>query len=80
VGDDDLVPQGIEGIVPMSGPVKKIMTQFCGGLRSTLGYCGARTIAALKKEATMYRVSSAGVREAHPHDVKIIKEAPNYRS
>ena len=80
VGDDDLVPQGIEGIVPLSGPVKKIMTQFCGGLRSTLGYCGTRTIDALKRDATMYRVSSAGVREAHPHDVKIIKEAPNYRS
>jgi len=80
VGDDDLVPQGIEGIVPLSGPVKKTMTQFCGGLRSTLGYCGARTIEELKRDATMYRVSSAGVREAHPHDVKIIKEAPNYRS
>lgn len=80
VSDEELVPQGIEGIVPLSGTVKKIMTQFCGGLRSTLGYCGARSVAELKKEATLYRVSSAGVREAHPHDVKIIKEAPNYRS
>jgi IMP dehydrogenase len=80
VKDDELVPQGIEGIVPLSGSVKKIMTQFCGGLRSTLGYCGARTIAEMKKDAALYRVSSAGVREAHPHDVKIIKEAPNYRS
>jgi IMP dehydrogenase len=80
VQEDDLVPQGIEGIVPLAGSVKKIMTQFCGGLRSTLGYCGTRTIAALKKDASMYRVSNAGVREAHPHDVKIIKEAPNYRS
>ncbi|MCL1920857.1 MAG: IMP dehydrogenase [Kiritimatiellaeota bacterium] len=80
VGDDELVPQGIEGIVPLAGSVKKIMTQFCGGLRSTLGYCGARTIAELKRDASMYRVSNAGVREAHPHDVKIIKEAPNYRS
>jgi IMP dehydrogenase len=80
VKDDELVPQGIEGIVPLSGSVKKIMTQFCGGLRSTLGYCGARTIAEMKKDSALYRVSSAGVREAHPHDVKIIKEAPNYRS
>jgi IMP dehydrogenase len=80
VKDDELVPQGIEGIVPLSGSVKKIMTQFCGGLRSTLGYCGARTIAEMKTDAALYRVSSAGVREAHPHDVKIIKEAPNYRS
>jgi IMP dehydrogenase len=80
VKDDELVPQGIEGIVPLSGSVKKIMTQFCGGLRSTLGYCGARTIVEMKKSAALCRVSSAGVREAHPHDVKIIKEAPNYRS
>jgi IMP dehydrogenase len=56
------------------------MTQFCGGLRSTLGYCGARTIAELKRDGLFYRVTNAGVREAHPHDVKIIKEAPNYRS
>ena len=80
VKDDELVPQGIEGIVPLAGSVKKIMTQFCGGLRSTLGYCGARTIAELKRDGLFYRVTNAGVREAHPHDVKIIKEAPNYRS
>jgi IMP dehydrogenase len=80
VTDDELVPQGIEGIVPLSGSVKKIMTQFCGGLRSTLGYSGSKTIAEMKRDAALYRVSSAGVREAHPHDVKIIKEAPNYRS
>ncbi|MDD4622405.1 MAG: IMP dehydrogenase [Kiritimatiellae bacterium] len=78
--DDELVPQGIEGIVPLAGSVKKIMTQFCGGLRSALGYNGARTIEELKREGYFYRVSNAGVREAHPHDVKIIKEAPNYRS
>lgn len=77
---DELVPQGIEGIVPHVGNVKKVMTQFCGGLRSTLGYCGTRTLPELQKNGKMYRVSSAGVREAHPHDVKIIKEAPNYRS
>ena len=80
VKEDDLVPQGIEGIVPLAGSVKKIMTQFCGGLRSSLGYCGARTVAELKSGGLFYRVTSAGVREAHPHDVKIIKEAPNYRS
>ena len=80
VKEDDLVPQGIEGIVPLAGSVKKMMTQFCGGLRSTLGYCGSRTISELKRDGILYRVSNAGVREAHPHDVKIIKEAPNYRS
>jgi len=80
VRDEDLVPQGIEGIVPLVGSVKKIMTQYCGGLRSSLGYCGSRTIADLQRTGRIYRVSTAGVREAHPHDIKIIKEAPNYRS
>jgi IMP dehydrogenase len=80
VRDDDLVPQGIEGIVPLVGSVKKIMTQYCGGLRSALGYCGARTIADLQRQGQMFRVTAAGMREAHPHDIKIIKEAPNYRS
>lgn len=80
VKDDELVPQGIEGIVPLVGSVKKIMTQYCGGLRSSLGYCGSRTVAELQRTGRMYRVTTAGVREAHPHDIKIIKEAPNYRS
>jgi IMP dehydrogenase len=80
VKEDELVPQGIEGIVPHVGSVKKVMTQFCGGLRSSLGYNGTRTVADLQRRGRMYRVTSAGVREAHPHDVKIIKEAPNYRS
>jgi IMP dehydrogenase len=77
---DDLVPQGIEGIVPLAGSVRKLMTQFIGGLRSALGYCGCRTIADLQRRGRFCRVTGAGVREAHPHDVKIIKEAPNYRS
>jgi len=77
---DELVPQGIEGIVPFAGSVRKVMTQFCGGLRSALGYCGARSIETLQRTARMVRVSSAGIREAHPHDVKIMREAPNYRS
>jgi len=80
VSDDDLTPQGIEGIVPYTGTVKKVMTQFSGGLKSSLGYCGSKTIAELKQNGILCRVSNAGIREAHPHDVKIIKEAPNYRS
>ena len=79
-GDDDLVPQGIEGLVPHAGSVKKVMTQFSGGLQSALGYCGAQTIGELQRTARFYRVTAAGVREAHPHDIKIIREAPNYRS
>lgn len=78
--EDSLVPQGIEGMVPYSGRVKSIMTQFCGGLRASLGYCGARTIAELKEKGKFYRVTAAGLREARPHDITITKEAPNYRT
>ena len=78
--EENLVPQGIEGMVPYSGHVSAIMTQFCGGLRASLGYCGARTIAELKKKGRFYRVTAAGLREARPHDITITKEAPNYRT
>jgi IMP dehydrogenase len=77
--DDDLVPQGIEGMVPFSGTVSKVMKQYCGGLQASLGYCGARNIAALKAKGQFVRVSAAGATEAHAHDIKITKEAPNYR-
>ncbi len=78
--EDELVPQGIEGIVPYAGSVRKVMIQYCGGLRASMGYCGCRTIAELQQRGRFVRISSAGVTEAHPHDVKIMKEAPNYRS
>ena len=78
--EEDLVPQGIEGMVPYSGHVKGIMTQFCGGLRASLGYCGSRTIAELHEKARFYRVTTAGLREARPHDIMITKEAPNSRA
>ncbi len=77
---DELVPQGIEGIVPYAGMVEKVMTQFCGGLRSSMGYCGCKSIEALQAGGEFVRVSMAGLSESHPHDVKIMKEAPNYRS
>ena len=78
--EDDLVPQGIEGMVPYSGHVKSIMTQFCGGLRASLGYCGTRSIGELQQRGKFYRVTAAGLREARPHDITITKEAPNYRT
>ena len=78
--EDDLVPQGIEGMVPYSGHVSSIMTQFCGGLRASLGYCGTKTIAELQARGQFYRVTAAGQREARPHDITITKEAPNYRT
>jgi IMP dehydrogenase len=78
--EEELVPQGIEGIVPYAGTVKKVMIQFCGGLRSAMGFCGCPTIPELQQRGRYVRVTQAGVVEAHPHDVKIIKEAPNYRT
>lgn len=80
VDASELVPQGIEGIVPYAGTVKSVMTQFTGGLRSALGYCGCRDVPALQQTARFTRVSAASIREAHPHDVKIMKDAPNYRT
>ena len=77
--EDDLVPQGIEGMVPFSGTVSKVMKQYCGGLQASLGYCGCRTIKALQEKGQYVRVSAAGAVEAHAHDIKITKEAPNYR-
>ncbi len=77
--DDDLVPQGIEGMVPFAGTVNKVMKQYCGGLQASLGYCGTRNIAGLKRHGRFVRVSGAGAIEAHAHDIKITKEAPNYR-
>lgn len=78
--EEDLVPQGIEGMVPYAGKVKKVLTQYSGGLQASLGYCGAHNLNELHASGKFVRVSSAGVNEAHPHDIKITKEAPNYRS
>lgn len=74
-----LVPEGIEGKVPYSGPVSDTIYQMIGGLRSAMGYVGCKTIAELKEKARFIKVSSAGLRESHPHDVIITKESPNYR-
>ena len=78
--EDDLVPQGIEGMVPFAGTVSKVMKQYCGGLQASLGYCGTKNIADLKARGQFVRVSGAGAVEAHAHDIKITKEAPNYRT
>lgn len=76
--DKKLVPQGIEGLVPFRGPVSDVIHQFVGGLKYSLGYCGAKSIAEFQKTAKMIRVTSAGLREAHPHDITMLKDAPNY--
>jgi IMP dehydrogenase len=73
-----LVPEGIEGRVPYKGSLAETVFQMVGGLRAAMGYCGCRTIAELKKKARFVRISDAGLRESHPHDINITKEAPNY--
>lgn len=73
-----LVPEGIEGRVPYKGPLADTVHQLLGGLRSGMGYCGASTIDELRKDAQFVRITNAGLRESHPHQVQITKEAPNY--
>ena len=75
----NLVPQGIEGMVPFAGTVKQVMTQYIGGLQASLGYCGTASIQELRTRGQFTRVSNAGSLEGHAHDVKVTKEAPNYR-
>jgi IMP dehydrogenase len=74
-----LVAEGIEGMVPHKGPLATVVHQMVGGLKAALGYTGARTIAEFQQKAVLCRMTSAGLRESHPHDVTITKEAPNYR-
>ena len=78
LGAKKLVPEGIEGRVPYKGPVGDVLFQMIGGLRSGMGYVGCENIAALRTRPTFVRITSAGLRESHPHDVTITREAPNY--
>ncbi|HUF48208.1 MAG TPA: IMP dehydrogenase [Vicinamibacterales bacterium] len=78
-GNEKLVPEGIEGRVAHKGSVAAMIHQLVGGLRAGMGYCGATDIPALQRDARLIRVTSAGIREGHVHDVVITKEAPNYR-
>ena len=77
---DKLVPEGIEGRVPYQGSVLAIIYQLVGGIRASMGYCGAATIDDMRTKAEFVEITSAGVRESHVHDVQITKEAPNYRA
>ncbi|AVX20572.1 MULTISPECIES: IMP dehydrogenase [Carboxydocella] len=76
--EQKLVPEGIEGRVPYKGPLAETVYQLIGGLRAGMGYCGVRNIQELKTKTKFIRITSAGLRESHPHDVIITKEAPNY--
>ena len=77
---EKLVPEGIEGRVPYKGPAINIIHQLMGGIRSSMGYTGNETLAQMRENCTFVRITNAGVRESHVHDVTITKEAPNYRS
>jgi IMP dehydrogenase len=74
-----LVPEGIEGRIPYRGTLSDTIYQLLGGIRSAMGYCGARTIAELHQRADFVQITSAGLRESHVHDVYITREAPNYK-
>ncbi len=77
-GSKKLVPEGVEGRVPYKGPVSDTIFQLCGGIRSGMGYVGCETIPELHEKAKFVRITGAGLKESHPHDIYITKEAPNY--
>ena len=79
LSEDKLVPEGVEGQVPYKGAAATVLHQLTGGLRAAMGYVGAKTLAELHAKAEFVRISGAGLRESHVHDVSITKEAPNYR-
>jgi IMP dehydrogenase len=79
LSDDKLVPEGIEGQVPYRGPLAGVAHQLVGGLRASMGYAGAQTVAELQERGQLTRITSAGLVESHPHDIQMTVEAPNYR-
>ena len=74
-----LVPEGIEGMVPYKGAVKETIHQLIGGVRSSMGYCGASSILEFHKKAKFIKITGAAMKESHPHDIHITKESPNYQ-
>jgi IMP dehydrogenase len=80
IDTDKLVPEGIEGRVAYKGPVANVIYQLVGGLRMAMGYCGASSVPELQERARFVRITGAGLRESHPHDITMTKEAPNYGS
>jgi IMP dehydrogenase len=80
LSDDKLVPEGIEGQVPYRGPLSNVAHQLVGGLRAAMGYVGAGTIDQLHERGQLIRITAAGLKESHPHDIQMTVEAPNYHS
>ena len=77
-GARKLVPEGVEGRVPYKGPLSDTVFQLLGGIRSGMGYCGCIDIPTLQQNAKFIRITNAALKESHPHDISITKEAPNY--
>jgi len=80
VNEDKLVPEGVEGQVPYRGPLSRVAHQLIGGLRAAMGYVGAETIPDLQQRGQLIRITAAGLKESHPHDIQMTVEAPNYQS
>ena len=78
INDDHLVPEGVEGQVPYRGPLSSVAHQLVGGLRQSMYYVGAATIPELQERGRFVRITAAGLKESHPHDVQMTVEAPNY--
>jgi IMP dehydrogenase len=78
LSEDKLVPEGIEGQVPYRGHLAAVAHQLVGGLRASMGYAGAANVAELKRNGRLIRITAAGLKESHPHDVQLTVEAPNY--
>ena len=78
--NEKLIPEGIEGQVPYRGPLSAVVHQLVGGLRQTMFYVGGPTIEELKTRGKFVRITAAGLKESHPHDIMMTVEAPNYRS
>ena len=74
-----MVPEGIEGLVPYKGPLIDTITQLVGGIKSSLGYCGARNIDLFHEVSEFIQITSSGIVESHPHDINITQDSPNYR-
>jgi IMP dehydrogenase len=80
ISDDKIVPEGIEGQVPYRGPVSGVVHQLVGGLHQSMFYVGSRTVPELQARGKFVRITSAGLKESHPHDIQMTVEAPNYGS
>jgi len=78
-GMDKLVPEGIEGRVPYKGRLSDVIYQLVGGVKSAMGYCGVKNIKELQEKSRFVKITEAGVKESHPHDVTITRESPNYQ-